>query len=73
MVGGWRRLVLGGGWWLVAVGGWWRLVVGGGWWLVAVGGWWRLAVGGPRGLFLRAVMRKKKREMPLGLRARDPS
>ena len=49
-----------GGWWLVAVGGWWRLAVGGGWRLVAVGGWWRLAVGGPRGLSLRAVLKKNK-------------
>ena len=44
----------------VAVGGWWRLVAVGGWRLVAVGGGWRLAVIGPWGLFLRAVLNKRK-------------
>ena len=46
MIGGWWRLVVVGGWRLVAAGGWRRLVVVAGWRLVEVGGWWRLAVGG---------------------------
>ena len=60
MVGGWRRLAVGGrswrlaavgsGWmlatkWLVVVGGW-RVAVGGGWWLGAVGSWWLVVLGG---------------------------
>ena len=52
MVGGSRRLAVGGGWrlavgnWrLVAVGGGWRRLVAGGWWLEAVGSGWQLAVG----------------------------
>ena len=59
MVGSWR-LVAAGGWRRFVAGGWWRLVVGG-WWRLAIDGSWRLAVGGPLGLFLRAVLSKKKK------------
>ena len=44
--GGWRRLVVGGSWWLVAVSGW-QLAVNGGWRWAAVGG----------GRFLGAVLK----------------